>query len=109
MCVHNEYYETCQNRLYYAIFYIVSALAYKNNFVTSKHSQLMGWFNKKYIYEDKIFDSKMLAIYKDAFESRQKSDYDITYLPDKNEIFVFITDVKYFIDEIKKYLEINAN
>ena len=105
----NEYYETCQNRLYYAIFYIVSALAYKNNFVTSKHSQLVGWFNKKYIYEDKIFDSKMLAIYKDAFESRQKSDYDITYLPDKNEIFVFITDVKYFIDEIKKYLEINAN
>ena len=42
----NGFYSTCQNRLYYAIFYIVTALAYKNNFVTSKHSQLMGWFNK---------------------------------------------------------------
>lgn len=30
------------NRLYYAIFYMVQALAHKENFVTSKHSQLMG-------------------------------------------------------------------
>ena len=50
----NGFYSTCQNRLYYAIFYIVTALAYKNNFVTSKHSQLMGWFNKKYIYEKRF-------------------------------------------------------
>ena len=66
----NGFYSTCQNRLYYAIFYVVTALAYKNNFVTSKHSQLMGWFNKKYIYDEKIFDNNLLQIYKEAFTNR---------------------------------------
>ena len=101
----NEHYETCQNRLYYAIFYIVSALAYKDNFITSKHAQLMGWFNKKYIYDNKIFDSKMFAIYKEAFINRQKFDYDFTYIPDKDEIFAMIEDTKLFVNTIKKYLE----
>ena len=34
-------YETAQNRLYYAIFYAVSALAKSENFITSKHSQII--------------------------------------------------------------------
>jgi len=100
----NGHYETCQNRLYYAIFYIVSALAYKDNFITSKHAQLIGWFNKKYIYEDKIFDSRMFAIYKEAFTNRQKSDYDFTYKPDKDEIIASIKDTKLFINKVKSYL-----
>ncbi len=37
------------NRIYYAIFYSVVALGYRDNFITSKHKQLMGWFNKKFI------------------------------------------------------------
>mgnify|MGYP003571439479 CR=1 FL=1 len=71
----SRHYETCLNRLYYAVFYIVSALGYKDGFVTSKHSQLLGWFNKKYIYEEKIFNEKMSAVYKEAFMNRQRSDY----------------------------------
>lgn len=101
----NEYYETCQNRLYYAIFYIVTALAYKDNFITSKHSQLMRWFNRKYIHENKIFDDKFFAIYKEAFENRQKSDYDYTYVPDRNEIALIIDDVKDFLSTVKQYLK----
>ena len=100
----NEHYETCQNRLYYAIFYIVSALAYKDKFITSKHAQLMGWFNKNYIYENNIFDSKMFAIYKETFTNRQKSDYDFTYIPDKDEIIALIEDTKFFINKVKSYL-----
>ncbi|MGA9292947.1 MAG: HEPN domain-containing protein [Ignavibacteriaceae bacterium] len=37
------------NRIYYACFYILSALGLKDNFSTSKHKQLIGWFNKKYV------------------------------------------------------------
>ena len=102
----NKRYETCQNRLYYAIFYIVSALAYKNDFITSKHAQLMGWFNKKFIYDEKIFDSKLLAIYKEAYTNRQLSDYDFMYQPDSDDILMMIDDVKMFIETIKEYLSI---
>lgn len=37
------------NRIYYAIFYSVSALGLKYNFQTSKHEQLIGWFNHEFI------------------------------------------------------------
>ena len=101
----NEHYETWQNRLYYAIFYIVTALAYKNNFITSKHSQLMGWFNKNYIHENKIFDERCFSIYKEAFENRQKSDYDYTYIPNKEELVLIIEDVKDFLSKVKQYIK----
>ena len=100
----NKYYSTCQNRLYYAIFYIVSALAYKNDFITSKHAQLMGWFNKEYIYKNKIFDEKLFQIYKEAFADRQKSDYDFMYEPQFDDIKEAIEDTKEFVKIVKNYI-----
>lgn len=100
----NKFYSTCQNRLYYALFYAVTALAYNDDFITSKHAQLMSWFNKKYIYTDKIFDEQLFKIYKEAFTNRQKSDYDFMYEPDISEVFASIEETKYFVSEIKKYL-----
>ena len=38
------------SRIYYSLFYIISALAVKNNFSTSKHKQLLSWFNKNYFH-----------------------------------------------------------
>lgn len=100
----NKYYSTCQNRLYYAIFYIVSALAYKNDFITSKHAQLMGWFNKEFIYKNKIFDEKLFQIYKEAFADRQKSDYDFMYEPKPDDIKESIEDTKEFVETVKEYI-----
>ncbi len=37
------------NRIYYGMFYILLALALKNRFKTSKHNQLIGWFNKEFV------------------------------------------------------------
>ena len=45
---------TAMNRIYYAGFYIVSALALIDNFSTSKHKQLIGYFNKNYVHSGKI-------------------------------------------------------
>lgn len=96
--------ETAQNRTYYAIFYVVSALAYKNNFSTAKHKQLMGWFNKKFIYEDKIFNENMLEIYSEAFSFRQKVDYEITYTASKEQLEESLKEAIFFVEEIKKYM-----
>jgi uncharacterized protein (UPF0332 family) len=74
----NNRFSMCLNRIYYAIFYSVLALAFKNDFVTSKHLQLKGWFNKKFIYDEKIFDEQMLKIYQKAYNDRQESDYEMT-------------------------------
>ncbi|MDP2300938.1 MAG: HEPN domain-containing protein [Ignavibacteria bacterium] len=45
----NKRLSLAANRIYYALFYSISAIALKENFSTSKHKQLIGWFNKKYI------------------------------------------------------------
>lgn len=92
-----------QNRLYYAAFYAISALGQKNNFTTSKHSQLKGWFNKEFIKTKKI-DEKYGELYYDLFESRQKSDYTFTYKPDKETLNINLVLVKEFIEEIEKII-----
>jgi len=45
----NEKYSLAINQCYYGIFYMLSALALRDGFKTSKHEQLIGWFNKTYI------------------------------------------------------------
>ena len=105
-CIDNNMLTTAQNRLYYAIFYSVVALGYLNNFITSKHTELIGWFNKKYIKAN-IFPINMGKVYKKTFDNRHKNDYTINYKPDKNELKQTLLDVEIFIDTIKKYIESN--
>lgn len=45
LAIDNSRFLNAENRIYYAIFYSVSALAAKYDFSTSKHFQLLGWFN----------------------------------------------------------------
>lgn len=56
--IENKYYSLALNRIYYGMFYIISAIAIKNNFSISNHSQLMRWFNKNYVKENKV-DEKL--------------------------------------------------
>lgn len=66
-----------QNRTYYAIFYIVLALAYLDGFSTGKHQQLKGWFNREYIYKNKIFIKFYLPIGKNLIILCQKDRKEI--------------------------------
>ena len=102
--ISNDRLDNAQNRIYYAIFYSVSALGYLEDFITSKHMRLMGWFNKKFIYEEKVFEPKMYKIYKEAFENRQRSDYLISSSPGKEDVIDSFVDAKWFIGNIKSYI-----
>lgn len=63
------------NRIYYAVFYVITALALLHKFETSKHLQLIGWFNKTFIKEN-IFDRKYYRILDEMYKKRQKGDYE---------------------------------
>lgn len=45
----SEKYVIAVNRIYYGMYYALTALALKHGFETSKHGQLIGWFNKEFI------------------------------------------------------------
>ena len=106
--INNDRLNNAQNRIYYGIFYAVMALGYLENFITSKHSQLMGWFNKNFIYENPIFDKEMYQIYKVAYLNRQKSDYSIFAEPVKENVVKNFEEAKKFIEKVASYIKENA-
>lgn len=92
------------NRIYYAVFYIVIALSYLDDFATRSHHNLMGWFNKKYIYENKVFDPILGKIYTQLMRNREKFDYDIAEFPDKEVTIENYEKAKLFVDTIKDHI-----
>lgn len=75
LAIENNRLHLAANRIYYSTFYIVSALALKKGFKTSKHSQLLSWFNKEFVKKN-LIDKNLGKFYLDAFEMRQEGDYD---------------------------------
>lgn len=101
--IDNERFLLAANRIYYAVFYAVSALGLKNNFTTSKHSQLLSWFNKNYI-KTEIIGKRLGKFYLDAFEMRQESDYEDFVEIDKKTIDEKFKLASEFINKISDIL-----
>ena len=100
----NDFFTEAHNKVYYSVFYLVLALGYLDEFVTGKHHQLMGWFNKKYIHELKLFDFKIVKIYNTLIRNRETFDYDVSQKPTKESVIKDIEDAKSFIDTVKPYV-----
>lgn len=75
LLISHERIRAAINRIYYSMFYSLLALGLKYEFETSKHAQLIGWFNKSFINEG-LIDSKYGKIVNKAFNRRTKGDYD---------------------------------
>jgi len=102
--VMSEKFIIAVNRIYYGMYYALTALALKNKFETSKHRQLIGWFNKEYISTKKL-DSKYGKILRNAYQNRTKGDYDAFVSFSKVEVESMLSEMIDFIEEIKSLLE----
>jgi hypothetical protein len=91
------------NRIYYGMFYMLLALALKNGFKTSKHNQLIGWFNKEFV-KTGIINQKYGKIINKGYEDRTDSDYGIFVHFEKDEVFLKFNDMKEFISEMEKLI-----
>jgi uncharacterized protein (UPF0332 family) len=91
------------NRIYYGMYYALTALALRNRFETSKHGQLIGWFNKEYISSKKV-DSKFGKILRNAYQNRTKGDYDAFVNFTRIEVETMLVEMSWFIEEIKRLL-----
>ncbi len=101
--INNNYLNTAVTRIYYGMFYILLALALKNNFKTSKHQQLIGWFNKEFVKSGKV-DTRFGGIIHKAFEDRTDSDYGIFIEFEKAEVQNKLEEMKEFISKIEKLI-----
>ncbi|HEY5508121.1 MAG TPA: HEPN domain-containing protein [Paludibacter sp.] len=94
------------NRVYYGMYYALTALALKYSFETSKHGQLIGWFNKEFIASKKL-DSKFGKILRNAYQNRTKGDYDAFVIFTQQEVEVMLDEMVIFIEEIQNVLNDN--
>ncbi len=102
--IDSKLYNTAVNRIYYGMYHIVSALALIDNYSTSKHLQLIGWFNHKYV-KGKIVDNSMGKYLMRAFEMRSKGDYDDFIKYTESEVKELLLNMKHFIATIEKLLQ----
>ncbi len=99
--IKNNKLSVAVNRIYYSIYYMLSALALENGFLTSKHAQLIGWFNKEYVKTNKI-ERRYGKIIRNTFEQRSKADYDVLITFTKPEVENLFKEMKEVIQVLKK-------
>ena len=98
--IHNKRFGLAINRIYYGIFYLLSALAIKHQFETSKHQQLIGCFNKDFV-KTGLFSSDIASVVHKAFSKRSKSDYAVYAEFSEEETSALFAEMKLFFAEIK--------
>jgi len=101
--IDNGKFRAAINRIYYGMFYILLALALKHYFETSKHSQLIGWFNKTFI-KNNIIDQNYGRMIREAFEIRGKSDYDTYTKLTKEDVLKKFEEMNDFINALEQFI-----
>lgn len=103
LLIDNDRLRAAVNRIYYGMFYSLLALGLAYEFETSKHQQLIGWFNRNFIHEG-LVDPKFGKIINKASIRRTKSDYESNVEFDKEVILEMYNEMKEFIIEIENFI-----
>lgn len=103
LLISNDRLRAAINRIYYGMFYSLLALGLKYKFETSKHQQLIGWFNKDFIHEG-LIDANYGKIINKAFNRRTKGDYDSFIEFDKETVLEMFEEMKDFISAIENFI-----
>ena len=100
----NGEFSLAMNRIYYGIYYALCALAVKNGFQTSKHAQLIGWFNRNFVKTGKA-DPQYGRFIRKAFENRMEGDYNVFASFEKQEIESAFDEMQQVIMLISRMLD----
>lgn len=90
-------------RFYYAIFSATRAVLALASKDFSKHAGIIACFQKNYVKEG-IFDKQYSKIIMEAFQIRNKSDYDDYYMVTKSEAEEQLEKAEMFYEEMKRYI-----
>lgn len=102
--IENELLTIAINRIYYGMFYMLLALSLKEGFKTSKHVQLIGWFNNEFVRTGKTSVSIGKIVNK-AYENRTDGDYGMFVNFERDEVKQRFQDMILFIAEIEKLIK----
>jgi len=92
------------NRLYYLLFYAVSAALLERNQDFKKHSGVRSAFHREFVKKN-LLDKKLGKLYDQLFENRQEGDY--IALLDFDELYVKekLNNCKIFLDKLRPLIK----
>lgn len=96
----NGSWNSSVNRLYYACYYIVSALLLQNDINAQTHAGSKTQFGLHFI-KTRIVDIEQGKLYADLMDWRQKGDYGDMFDFDKETVEPLIEPVAGFLNTIK--------
>ena len=99
----NDRLRAAINRIYYGMFYSLLELGLAYEFETSKHQQLIGWFNKNFINEG-LIETKYGKMINKASNRRTQGDYDSFVDFEKVIILEMFEEMKEFIFSIEQFI-----
>jgi len=106
LAIEQNDYHTAANRSYYAVFHAVRSLLALRQIDFKNHGDVIGYFRKEYI-KTEVFPIEMSKIIGKLFDTRNKSDYDDFYVIIKEDVKTQHHSAIYFLDEIRKFLDVN--
>ena len=95
------FYNAAVNRLYYACYYVISALFLKDDIEAHTHSGMKTQFGMHYVKTEKI-SINQASIYYTLFEKRHSGDYDDFIYFDHEMTQELIALTKEFTSTIKE-------
>ncbi len=96
----------CVNRLYYACFYVVSALLAQEGFSSSKHSGVRSLFNRHFV-KTNVIRAETARIFNDLFERRQEGDYVDFVRFEEPQVCTWMPQAEAFVDQIASLIRIS--
>lgn len=103
-----KYWNAVTNRLYYACYYITSALLISDSHNAQTHSGVIRLFGLHYVTKN-LVAKEQSKLYSKLFELRQTGDYDDLYNLTEEEVEPLIKPAKHYIEEIEKLISLKKN
>ncbi|MBP7864976.1 MAG: HEPN domain-containing protein [Acidobacteria bacterium] len=95
------------NRVYYGMFYALSAFALKKGFASSKHQPLISWFNQGFVKTGRVDGRFGKALHR-AYDKRSFADYADYVVFSEAEVQAMIQDLDEFITEMGRLISQEA-
>ncbi len=97
-------YESAVSRVYYAMFYCVEALLLTKGLSFSSHKAVISAFGQHFV-KTGIFSKDMSKSLTKAFEKRQFSDYEYTFVITNEDAEEILKEGKAFIASVVSFLK----
>lgn len=99
--------ESTVNRVYYAIFYSVTALLLTRGLSSAKHSGIRSLFNKEFVKRG-LVDTELGQFFSDMQDSRQEGDYKDFVQFNREEVAQWLAKAELFIVTVEEISQQNV-